>query len=78
MCEAPVPSLSPTLRLNIILEKRKMRFIVVVRLVRLGFVDKLADQIRARGMSVEIFDSVEPDPTIETARLGVQVHFLNI
>jgi acetaldehyde dehydrogenase/alcohol dehydrogenase len=41
-------------------------------LVRLGYVDQLTDLLRARGMNVEVFDNVEPDPTIETAALGVQ------
>jgi acetaldehyde dehydrogenase/alcohol dehydrogenase len=40
-------------------------------LVRLGYVDRVHDLLRKRGFRVEVFDSVEPDPTIESALQGV-------
>ena len=51
----------------------KQRILIVTdeALVRMGYVDRLTDHLRQNGAHYEIFDSVEADPTIETALHGV-------
>lgn len=41
-------------------------------MVRLGFVQKVADYLHQAGMEVEIFSQVEPDPTTDTVYRGVE------
>lgn len=39
---------------------------------RLGFLDKTVEYLKAAGMQVELFENVEPDPSVETVLLGAE------
>jgi acetaldehyde dehydrogenase/alcohol dehydrogenase len=41
-------------------------------LVRLGLAEHVTSLLRATGAAVEVFDSVEPDPSVQTAMRGVE------
>ncbi len=46
-------------------------FIVTDRnMVKLGFVDLVAEQLKAAGMEYQVFAEVEPDPTLEMVKRG--------
>lgn len=40
---------------------------------RLGFVDEVAQQLRETGKQIEVFDQVEPEPSLENVSSGVDV-----
>ncbi len=42
-------------------------------LVKLGFVEKVAKELKYAGIEYSVFDQVEPDPSIETVKKGAQV-----
>ncbi|MCG6535172.1 MAG: iron-containing alcohol dehydrogenase [Syntrophales bacterium LBB04] len=42
-------------------------------LVKLGFVEKVAKELKYTGIEYKVFDQVEPDPSIETVKKGAQV-----
>ncbi|MCX6006567.1 MAG: iron-containing alcohol dehydrogenase [Chloroflexi bacterium] len=42
-------------------------------LVKLGFVEKVAKELKHAGIEYKVFDQVEPDPSIETVKKGAQV-----
>ena len=42
-------------------------------MVQLGFVDKITDQLKLRREPVQLFCDVEPDPSIQTVREGVEL-----
>ncbi|MDY6876949.1 MAG: iron-containing alcohol dehydrogenase [Chloroflexota bacterium] len=42
-------------------------------LVQLGLVDKVKAHLSQAGIEVQVFDAVEPDPSVKTVRRGVQV-----
>lgn len=51
------------------------RAIVVVgggSMKRLGFLDKTVDYLKEAGMEVELFENVEPDPSVETVMKGAE------
>ena len=39
---------------------------------RFGFLDKVCDNLKAAGMAVELFEGVEPDPSVETVMKGAE------
>lgn len=39
---------------------------------RLGFLDKTVEYLKEAGMQVELFENVEPDPSVETVMLGAE------
>lgn len=39
---------------------------------RFGFLDKAVDYLKAAGMEVELFENVEPDPSVETVMNGAE------
>ena len=39
---------------------------------RFGFLDKIIDNLKAAGMEVELFENVEPDPSVETVMRGAE------
>lgn len=39
---------------------------------RFGFLDKVTDNLKAAGMEVELFEGVEPDPSVETVMKGAE------
>ena len=39
---------------------------------RFGFLDKVCDNLKAAGMEVELFEGVEPDPSVETVMKGAE------
>ena len=39
---------------------------------RFGFLDKVCGNLRSAGMEVEVFEGVEPDPSVETVMRGAQ------
>jgi len=41
-------------------------------LVKLGFVEKVAKELKYAGIEYKVFDQVEPDPSIETVQKGAQ------
>ena len=49
----------------------KKAFVVVGggSMKRFGFLDKVVDYLKEAGMEVELFEGVEPDPSVETVRL---------
>jgi alcohol dehydrogenase class IV len=52
--------------------KGKSAFIVTDRnIVKLGFVDKVKEQLSQAGIQATIFDEVEPDPSLQTVHKGV-------
>ena len=51
------------------------RAIVVVgggSMKRFGFLDRVVDNLKAAGMEVELFEGVEPDPSVETVMKGAE------
>ena len=40
---------------------------------RNGFLDKAVDYLKEAGMEVELFEGIEPDPSVETVMRGAQV-----
>jgi alcohol dehydrogenase class IV len=42
-------------------------------LVKLGFLDKIARELKMAGIEYKVFDKVEPDPSIETVKKGAQL-----
>lgn len=40
---------------------------------RLGFLQKVEDNLKEAGMEVELFENVEPDPSVETVMRGAEV-----
>ena len=51
------------------------RAIVVVgggSMKRFGFLDKVCDNLKAAGMEVQVFEGVEPDPSVETVMKGAE------
>jgi alcohol dehydrogenase class IV len=55
------------------LEGRRALVVTDATLVRLGLVDKVKVHLDRAGIEVRIFDAVEPDPSVQTVRRGVQV-----
>ncbi len=52
--------------------KGKSAFIVTDKnIVRLGFVDKVKEQLSQAGIQASVFDEVEPDPSLQTVQKGV-------
>jgi alcohol dehydrogenase class IV len=52
--------------------KGKSAFIVTDRnIVKLGFVDRVKEQLSQAGIEAAIFDEVEPDPSLQTVQKGV-------
>jgi alcohol dehydrogenase class IV len=51
----------------------KRAFIVTdPNLAQLGFVDMVGQQLAAAGLAYEVFDEVEPDPSLQTVRRGAE------
>ncbi|MBN1375902.1 MAG: iron-containing alcohol dehydrogenase [Dehalococcoidia bacterium] len=42
-------------------------------LVKLGFVERVAKELKLAGIEYKVFDKVEPDPSIETVKKGAQI-----
>jgi alcohol dehydrogenase class IV len=54
--------------------KGKSAFIVTDKnIVKLGFVDKVKEQLALAGITANVFDEVEPDPSLETVQKGVDL-----
>jgi alcohol dehydrogenase class IV len=52
--------------------KGKSAFIVTDKnIVKLGFVDKVKEQLSQAGIQASVFDEVEPDPSLQTVQKGV-------
>jgi len=52
--------------------KGKSAFIVTDKnIVKLGFVDKVKEQLAQAGIQATVFDEVEPDPSLQTVQKGV-------
>lgn len=52
--------------------KGKSAFIVTDKnIVKLGFVDKVKEQLSQAGITATVFDEVEPDPSLQTVQKGV-------
>jgi len=54
------------------LEGKRAFIVTDPTLARLGFVDLIAQQLRAAGLAYEVFAEVEPDPSLETVRRGAE------
>ena len=39
---------------------------------RFGFLDKVVDYLKEAGMEVQLFEGVEPDPSVETVMKGAE------
>ena len=52
----------------------KKAFVVVGggSMKRFGFLDKVVDYLKEAGMEVELFEGVEPDPSVETVMKGAK------
>ena len=52
----------------------KRAFVVVGggSMKRFGFLDKVCDNLKAAGMEVQVFEGVEPDPSVETVMKGAE------
>ena len=55
------------------LEGRRALVVTDATLVQLGLVDKVRVHLDRAGIEMRIFDAVEPDPSVQTVRQGVQV-----
>jgi len=55
------------------LEGRQALVVTDATLVRLGLVDRVRAHLEKAGLAVRVFDRVEPDPSVQTVRLGAQV-----
>ncbi len=56
-------------------ELKGKRAIVVVgggSMKRFGFLDKVCENLKAAGMQVQLFEGVEPDPSVETVMRGAE------
>ena len=54
--------------------KGKSAFIVTDKnIVKLGFIDKVKEQLALAGITANVFDEVEPDPSLETVQKGVDL-----
>jgi alcohol dehydrogenase class IV len=54
--------------------KGKSAFIVTDKnIVKLGFVDKVKEQLSQAGIRATVFDEVEPDPSLQTVQKGVSL-----
>ncbi len=61
--------------LDALKELKGSRAMVVVgggSMNRFGFLDKVCDNLKAAGMAVELFEGVEPDPSVETVMKGAE------
>ena len=54
--------------------KGKKAFVVVGggSMKRFGFLDQVEDYLKEAGMEVELFEGVEPDPSVETVMMGAE------
>ncbi|WP_035763436.1 iron-containing alcohol dehydrogenase, partial [Clostridium butyricum] len=54
--------------------KGKKAFVVVGggSMKRFGFLQKVEDYLKEAGMEVELFEGVEPDPSVETVMKGAE------
>ncbi len=49
----------------------KSAFIVTDKIIAgLGLIDKVKEQLAQAGMTCQVFDEVEPDPSLQTVRKG--------
>ena len=55
------------------LEGQRALIVTDGTLVKLGLVDKVKAHLDTAGIEARIFDAVEPDPSVQTVRKGVQV-----
>ncbi|MBL7065953.1 MAG: iron-containing alcohol dehydrogenase, partial [Anaerolineae bacterium] len=55
------------------LEGQRALIVTDGTLVQLGLVDKVKAHLDTAGIEARIFDAVEPDPSVQTVRKGVQV-----
>jgi len=55
------------------LQGRRALVVTDVTMVGLGLLDKVRVHLEKAGIEVHVFDKVEPDPSVETARLGAQM-----
>jgi alcohol dehydrogenase class IV len=55
------------------LEGQRALIVTDTTLVELGLVDKVKSHLDKAGVEVRVFDAVEPDPSVQTVRQGVQV-----
>lgn len=55
------------------IQGRRALIITDENLVKLGFVEKVAKELKHAGIEYQVFAEVEPDPSIETVRKGAQV-----
>jgi len=54
------------------LEGRRALIVTDTTLVQLGLVDKVEAHLDKAGIEAHVFDAVEPDPSVQTVRRGVQ------
>jgi alcohol dehydrogenase class IV len=55
------------------LEGQRALIVTDAVLVELGLVDKVKEHLDKAGVETRVFDAVEPDPSVQTVRRGVQV-----
>jgi alcohol dehydrogenase class IV len=55
------------------LEGQRALIVTDTTLVQLGLVDKVRAHLDNAGIEVHVFDAVEPDPSVQTVRQGVEV-----
>ncbi len=55
------------------LEGQRALIVTDATLVQLGVVDKVKTHLDKAGIEMRVFDGVEPDPTVQTVRRGVEV-----
>jgi len=55
------------------LEGRRALIVTDTTLVQLGLVDKVKAHLDKAGIEARVFDAVEPDPSVQTVRQGVEV-----
>ncbi len=55
------------------LEGQRALIVTDAVLVKLGVVDKVKTHLDKAGIEMHVFDAVEPDPTVQTVRQGVEV-----
>jgi alcohol dehydrogenase class IV len=54
------------------LQGRKAMIVTDATLVKLGYVDTLRQVLAPTGMQLQIYDAIEPDPSLETVQRGAQ------
>jgi alcohol dehydrogenase class IV len=54
---------------------RRACIVTDANLVRMGFANRIREQLMRNDLEVDIYDAIEPDPTIATVRRGAT--FLN-